>query len=65
MQVYARCSNLLGAGSVSPQLSARTEGQKPVPPPREDQGATRFLLASNDSVRYAVFKKTAFLWEND
>ena len=41
-----RCSNILGAGSISSQLSEMTEGSKPIVP-----APTAFLHPSNDSVR--------------
>lgn len=54
-QVYSRCSNQLGQGSISTQLSQRTNGTKPSVP-----DTSLFLHPSNDSVRLDLFA-----WSNE
>ncbi|XP_059078554.1 cell adhesion molecule Dscam2-like [Tigriopus californicus] len=49
-QIYARCTNRLGHGSMSKQVSRRTLGQKPEVPNQD------FLHPSNESVRLDLYR---------
>jgi hypothetical protein len=49
-QIYARCTNAIGMGSISRQMSQKTLGEKPRPPTEHD-----FVHPSNVSVRLDLF----------
>lgn len=49
-QIYARCTNRLGPGSMSKQVSRRTLGEKPEVPSQD------FLHPSNASVRLDLYR---------
>ncbi len=55
LNFLCRCSNVLGPGSISSQLSHQTLGMAPKVP-----NESRFVHPSNDSVRLDLF-----LWNND
>ncbi len=55
-QVYARCTNLIGDGAISRQISQKTLGVKPSPPDTESD----FLRPSNVSVRLDLYA-----WNDD